>query len=251
MSLSLMRALLLTDPLIILSTIAMGSLSVICSLVDPGGSRQHAISRSWARMLLAIGGVRVRITGLDRLEPGRNYVFAGNHLSLMDTPVVLASIPLHFLFLVNAKYVRLPFLGTHLRRAGHLAVESDNARASLRVMTEAARLIRERNLSVLLFPEGSRSRGGLQEFKEGAAYIAIKAGAPVVPFAVKGTREVLPVGSMHVRGGPVEFLLGEPVPTDNWSLKDRQEFTQLLRRRVAELLEPSLARESQPHEALP
>jgi len=240
MSLSLLRALFFTDPLIILATVLMGSLSVICSVFDPGGRRQHAISRRWARMLLALSGARVRVQGLERLDPGRSYVFAGNHLSLMDTPVVLGSIPHQFLFLVNAKYVRLPFLGTHLRRAGHFAVDSDNVRASLKILTEAARVIREQDLSVMLFPEGSRARGGLQEFKEGAAYIAIKAGVPVVPFALRGTREILPIGSVHVRGGPVELIIGEPVASEGWSLKNREEFTRLMRERVAVLLEHGL-----------
>jgi 1-acyl-sn-glycerol-3-phosphate acyltransferase len=241
MSLSLLRSLLLTDPLIVLATVIMGSISVACSLFDPTGRRQHAVSRAWAGMLLGIGGVRVRITGMERIDPARNYVFVGNHLSLMDTPVVLANIPHQFLFLVNAKYVRLPFLGTHLRRSGHFAVEPDNVKALLKIMTEAARVIRERGLSVLLFPEGSRSRNGLREFKEGAAYIAIKAGVPVAPFAVRGTREVLPVGSIQVRGGEVDLILGEPIPTEGWSLKDRDELTRLMRERVAGLLETGRA----------
>ncbi len=233
---SFLRSILIFAPLIMLSTIVMASISVACSLLDSSGRRQHAVSRAWAKMLLAIGGMRVRLEGAGRLDPGRNYLFAGNHLSLMDTPVLLASIPQQFLFLVNAKYVRLPFLGWHLRRSGHLAVEPDNVKASLRVMTEAAGAARDRGLSLLLFPEGSRSRGGLQEFKAGAAYIAIKSGVPVVPFAIRGTREVLPVGSVHLRPGAVELIFGEPIPVEGRTVKDREEFTRLMRERVAELM---------------
>jgi 1-acyl-sn-glycerol-3-phosphate acyltransferase len=173
---------------------------------------------------------------MENLRPDQNYLFVGNHLSLYDTPVVLANIPRQFLFLVNIKYVRLPFLGTHLRRSGHFAVDPGDMRAGLRVMTEAARRIRERRLSVLMFPEGKRSGGGLLDFKEGAAYIAIKSGTPVIPFALKGTREVLPIGSVHVRGGPVEFLLGEPIPMDGYTLKDRERVTALMHERVASLM---------------
>jgi 1-acyl-sn-glycerol-3-phosphate acyltransferase len=236
MPLSFLGAVLIKAPLIITSTILFGSVSVLTSFFDPSGRRQHAISKSWARLLLFIGGVRVRVTGMEHLRPDQNYLFVGNHLSLYDTPVVLGNIPRQFLFLVNIKYVRLPFLGTHLRRSGHFAVNPDDMRAGLRVMTEAAKRIQERRLSVLMFPEGKRSPGGLLEFKEGAAYIAIKSGAPVIPFALKGTRDVLPIGSVHVRGGPVEFLLGEPIPMAGYTLKDRERVTTLMHERVAGLM---------------
>lgn len=236
MSVSFLWALLVKAPLIIGSTIVMGTISVLTSLFDPQGVRQHAISRNWAKQLLFFAGIKMRVRGLEHLREGQHYVFAGNHLSLYDTPVVLACIPRQFLFLVNIKYVKLPFLGTHLRRSGHFAVDPDDTRASLKVLTDAARRIQQRGLSVLLFPEGRRSRGGLQEFKEGVAYIAIKSGVPVVPFALKGTREVLPVGSAHVKGGPVGLLLGEPLDPAGYTLKQREEFTALLRERIEALM---------------
>lgn len=233
---SFLFAVLVKAPLIIGSTVFMGTISLLTSFFDPDGRRQHAISRNWAKQLLWFAGIRLRVRGLEHVKPGQHFVFAGNHLSLYDTPVVLATIPRQFLFLVNIKYVKLPFLGTHLRRSGHFAVDPDDTRSSLKVLTDAARRIQERGLSVLLFPEGRRSPGGLQEFKEGVAYIAIKSGAPVVPFALKGTREVLPIGSVHVKGGPVEFLLGEPIDPSNYTLKQREEFTALLRERIEALM---------------
>lgn len=233
---SFLVSILFKAPLIILSTIFMGTVSVIASFFDADGRKQHAIARQWARMLLVIAGVSVRVTGMENVEPGANYVFVGNHLSLFDTPVVLGNIPHQFLFLVSAKYVKLPFLGTHLRRSGHFSVDASDTRSSLKIMTEAARRIQERGLSVLLFPEGSRARGPMQEFKEGAAYIAIKSQAPVIPFALRGTREVLPVGSLHVRGVPVDFVLGQPIPTEGMTLKDRERLTETMRERVELLL---------------
>jgi 1-acyl-sn-glycerol-3-phosphate acyltransferase len=223
-------------PVIILSTMLFGTVSVATSFFDANGRKQHAIASSWARWLLTVAGARVRVRGLENLQPGESYIFAGNHLSLYDTPVVLGHIPRQFLFLVNIKYVRLPFLGTHLRRAGHFGVDSEDMRSSMKIMTEAARVLKERGLSVLLFPEGKRSRAGLDEFKEGAAYMAIKSGASVVPFALKGTREVLPIDSMEVRGGPVEFLIGKPIPVDGLTLKDRETLTSGMRHQVAALL---------------
>lgn len=235
---SFLWSLVVKDPLIILATIVMGSISVVTSYFDPEGIYTDRIARAWARLVLWLAGVRVRVRGREHINPSEAYVFAGNHLSLMDTPVVLSSVPVRFLFLVNEKYVRLPFLGTHLRRCGHFSVEPDDVRASLRVMTEGAKAIRTRNLSILVFPEGSRSPGEMQPFKEGAAYIAIKAGVPVIPFALWGTREVLPIGSIHIRGRPVDLVFGEPIPTSGMTLKDKAALTRLIEARVAELLEP-------------
>lgn len=242
MSFSYLRSLLITDPAVILCTIVMGSVSVASSVFDRNGVVQDRIARLWARLLLGLCFIRVRVPGKERLDLNRPYVFVGNHLSLMDTPVVLANIPVRFLFMANEKYFRYPFLGTHLRRSGHLAVDSDDVRGSLKVMSEAARTISEKGWSILLFPEGARSKDGrFGEFKEGAAYIAIKAGVPVVPMALVGTREVLAVGSHHIRGGRVELRLGTPIPTTGLSLKDRGALTQLMHDRVAELLADAAA----------
>jgi 1-acyl-sn-glycerol-3-phosphate acyltransferase len=108
-------------------------------------------------------------------------------------------------------------------------------------MHESARIIRERGISVLIFPEGGRSLEGLKPFKEGAAYIAIKAGVPVVPVALIGTLQVLPMHSLNVRPGHVTLRVGDPIPTANLKSHDREMLTQQLRERVGELLNESAA----------
>src|SRR5436190_9022941 len=240
MSLADIRSLLITDPIIIIATIIMGSISLIASLFDSEGKLQHQISRIWSRMLLKVSGVKIHIEGLDKIDPAGSYVFVANHRSLMDTPVVLAHIPVQFRFLAKKGLFLIPILGTHLRRAGHLQVVKDDPRASLKSMSDAARIIRERRVSVLLFPEGGRSADDkLQEFKEGAAYIAIKAGVPAVPIVMTGTREVLKMGSMQIISGIVELRIGDPIPTADLTLKDRTSLTQTLRDKVVELLSGS------------
>lgn len=104
-------------------------------------------------------------------------------------------------------------------------------------MLEAGRIIRERGISVLIFPEGGRSLTGLQEFKEGAAYIAIEAGVPAVPIALEGTLEVLPMHSLNVRPGRVTLRIGDPIPTANLTRQDRARLTEQLHDRVQELLD--------------
>jgi 1-acyl-sn-glycerol-3-phosphate acyltransferase len=233
---SLLRSLLISAPLIGVSTMVMGTLSLIASLFDGSGNSQHRLARWWGKSLLAAGFVRVRVEGLEKLDPGATYVFVSNHASYMDIPAILSRLPFQFRFFAKIGLYRIPFLGTHLKRAGHLPVDRSNARNSLKSMSAGARIIAERGISVLLFPEGGRCPKGLREFKEGAAYIAIKAGVPIVPMALAGTREILPMGSIHLRSGRVVLRIGDPIPTAGMKPSDRGELTRRLYVEVAGLL---------------
>jgi 1-acyl-sn-glycerol-3-phosphate acyltransferase len=233
---SFLRSLCFSTPLIALSTIVMGTLSLIASFFDPSGNSQHRIARLWARSLLAVSFIRVRVEGLEKLDPRGSYVLVSNHTSFMDIPALLANLPPQFRFFAKQGLFQIPFLGTHLKRAGHLPVDRSSVRASLRSMSEGARVIAERHVSVLLFPEGGRAPEGLREFKEGAAYIAIKAGVPAVPIAILGMRPLLPMGSIHIRRGTARVRVGDPIPTASLKLADRERLTARLRREVAALL---------------
>jgi 1-acyl-sn-glycerol-3-phosphate acyltransferase len=233
---SFLRSLVVSTPLIVLSTIVMGTLSMIASLFDGSGNSQHRVARIWAKSLLAFGFIRVRTEGLERLDRRATYVFACNHASYMDIPAILSELPFQFRFFAKSSLYRIPFLGTHLKRAGHLPVDRSNARNSLRSMIEGARIIAERHVSVLLFPEGGRSPKGLRGFEGGAAYIAIKAGVPVVPMALVGMREKLPMGSIHIRSGRVVLRIGDPIPTEGLKHSDREPLTARLYGEITRLL---------------
>jgi 1-acyl-sn-glycerol-3-phosphate acyltransferase len=235
---SFLRSLLFSTPLIVLSTIVMGTLSLIASFFDPNGNSQHRMACLWARMLLAVSGIRVRAEGVEKLDPRGSYVLVSNHTSFMDIPALLYKLPQQFRFFAKKGLFQIPFLGTHLKRAGHLPVDRTSVRTSLRSMSEGARVIAERHISVLLFPEGGRAPEGLRSFKEGAAYIAIKAGVPAVPIAIVGMRELLPMGSIHIRRGTAVVRVGDPIPTANLKLADRERLNERLHREVAALLEP-------------
>jgi len=235
---SKLRGYFVIAPLIVLTTMAMGTVSMFASFLDPRGNYSHRIARLWSRLLILISGMQVEVEGLEKIVPGRGYVIASNHLSLMDTPLVLAHIPLQFRFLAKRGLFRIPFIGGHLRRAGHVAIPREDPRGSLKAMSEAARIIQGRGVSVLVFPEGGRSDGPLREFREGAAYIAIKAGVPVIPVAVRGTREVLPMGSLLMRPGKIGLRIGDPIPTAGLTLQSRAALTARLRAQVVAMLEP-------------
>jgi 1-acyl-sn-glycerol-3-phosphate acyltransferase len=233
---SFLRSLLLSTPLIVAATIFMGTLSLLASLVDGSGRTQHRLARAWGKVLLAVSFIRVRAEGLERLDPNASYVFVSNHASYMDIPAILSSLPYQFRFFAKLGLFRIPFLGTHLKRAGHFPVDRSNARNSLKSMSEGAKHISERGISLLLFPEGGRSPAGLRDFKEGAVYIAIKAGVPVVPMALVGMREKLPMHSVHIRAGRVTLRIGEPIPTVGLKLADRAALNERIYDEVKRML---------------
>lgn len=225
------------DPMIILSTIVFGSYSIALSFFDKSGSVMFRASRVWARSVLGIARVRVTVEGAEHIDPKETYVFAANHLSYMDTPVLLGRIPVEFRFMAKKGLFQIPFLGTHLIQAGHIPVSLENPRAALKTLSHAAQIIRERRNSVLIFPEGGRSEDGvLQPFKEGAAYVAIKAGVPLVPVALVGTREVLAMGSATVHAVPVTLRIGQPISVAGLTLRDREAMTEKAREQVVRML---------------
>jgi 1-acyl-sn-glycerol-3-phosphate acyltransferase len=233
---SKLRALLFTAPAIVLATIVMGSVSLTCSLWDRAGNAQHRVARVWAGMLLSLGFIRCEVYGIEKLDPAQSYVLVANHASYMDTPAVLSCVPLQFRFFAKKGLFSVPFMGWHLRRAGHLPVVRDDPRASIKSMSEGARMIAETGVSLLLFPEGGRSETSMRAFKEGAAYIAIKAGVPAVPIGLVNTRHVLPMHSGIVRSGVVKIFVGDPIPTAGMKLQDRGRLNEMLQQRVSEMI---------------
>ena len=227
-------------PLIVLATIFWGTASMVISWFSSDPKKQNLCERNWAKTLLWAAGVKVAIEGLEKLKPGESYVFASNHLSYLDTPVVLANIPSHFRFLAKQELFKIPFMGWHLGRAGHISVPLDDPRASLRTLSGAAKLLQSEKISLLIFPEGGRSEDGLlQEFKDGAAYLALKGQVPLVPIVLIGVRDRLPMGSLVFTRGPVHLKISEPILTTGKPLSERGPLTELTRARIVEMLATS------------
>jgi 1-acyl-sn-glycerol-3-phosphate acyltransferase len=150
--------------------------------------------------------------------------------------VLLRLLPVDFKFLAKQELLKIPFLGWYLKRAGHLTVSRGSIRSSLESMNECARLIRERRLSALIFPEGTRGPGPLQQFKDGAAYLAIQSGVPVLPVAIWGSQNVLAAKSSHFRSADVELRIGEPIPVEGLTLRERGALTKKAEEDVRRLL---------------
>jgi 1-acyl-sn-glycerol-3-phosphate acyltransferase len=174
--------------------------------------------------------VQVRVQGLDHLEPHRSYVFAANHQSIYDIPIVFASIPAQLRIVAKASLGRIPFLGWHLRRAGHLLVDRKNPGPD--IVQKMRRLVGESS-SLIVFPEGTRSvDGSVARFKKGPFLVAVDAGLPVVPVSISGSRHVMKKGRLMVCRGEVQLTIHEPVPTAGLPRAEVMAFTERIRETV-------------------
>lgn len=213
--------------------VASGVVSAL-SLIHPRAA--DPVVGLWARSVLAAAGVRHEAVGLEHIPEQGNVVFVSNHQSHYDALVNLAHIRKHTRYVAKSELFRIPVFGAALRRSGNIRVERTGGGGDRARLTDAVTALRER-VSVLFFAEGTRSTDGrLRPFKKGAATLAIQAGVPVVPMAVSGTRLILPKGGRAVRWGQrVALVVGEPIPTQGLTLKDRDALTRKLEDAVAQL----------------
>jgi 1-acyl-sn-glycerol-3-phosphate acyltransferase len=228
--------LIVVPPLTLLISIA----ALIYLVVFRGSSaRVQALPRSWAKVILGIAGVQVRVEGKEKLDPHGTYIFAANHQSQFDILVLQGYLGFDFRWLAKMELFQVPVWGAAMRRSGSIPVDRGQGRAAFKSLEEAARRIAD-GTSVIIFPEGTRTPdGNLQQFKAGAMVLAIKSGVEVVPVGIAGTYEVLPKGRLLAqRGGPVTIRLGEPIQTTGYSVKQKQELAERLQEEVGRLLGP-------------
>jgi 1-acyl-sn-glycerol-3-phosphate acyltransferase len=205
-------------PAISLWTILLGSVSLVSTLFDRSGDAGHRCARIWAWLVLRTTGVRVRVEGLDRLERGASYVFTANHQSIYDIPIVFSALPLQLRIIAKDSLGRIPFLGWHLHRAGHLLV--DRRHPGPGILKRMARLVGEAH-SLIAFPEGTRSVDGtLGRFKAGIFLLAVDASMPVVPVSISRSRFIMTKGRLTVCPGAVTLTVHDPIPTAGLSRED-------------------------------
>ena len=198
-------------PAVSLYTIVLGTISLAGSLVDRSGDAGHACARAWAWLILRTTGVRVRVVGIERIDRSRSYVVAANHQSIYDIPIVFAALPLQLRIVAKDAIGRVPFLGWHLRRTGHLLVDRKSPGAG--ILKRMASLIGAAN-SLIVFPEGTRSvDGAVGRFKGGIFLLAIDSGLPVVPVSIARSRFVMKKGQLMVCPGEVTVTVHEPMAT--------------------------------------
>jgi len=226
------RTVLYLIPLIAVYTIVLGTASLVGSLVERRGRFAHGCARAWSWLILATTGVSVDVRGLERLNPARTYVFVSNHQSIYDIPVIFANLPYQLRIIAKESLGSFPFLGWHLRRSGHLLV--DRRRPDRTGILERWRALVKEGLSLIIFPEGTRSADGrLAAFKAGSFLLAIEAKLPIVPVSVDGTRLVMHKGELTTRPGAVRLTLHPPVETEALDVSAARDLAEQVRGVVA------------------
>ena len=236
-------------PAITVYTIVLGTLSIGSSLFEKSGLFAHWCARTWSRLILATTGVHLDVVGLERLEADRAYVFVSNHQSIFDIPILFWALPYQVRIIAKDSLGWFPFLGWHLRRTGHMLVDR-RRRDQSAIFGRASRLMKD-GLSLIVFPEGTRSRDGrVAPFKGGSFYLALEAGLPVVPLSVVGSRHVMLKGRLAAYPGRVRLVVHEPIDTSGVAGGDPRA-ARAFAARVREVIAPDAEADTVSHAGRP
>jgi 1-acyl-sn-glycerol-3-phosphate acyltransferase len=196
-------------------------------------------SRCWAPGLLGGAGARLHVTGLDRIEWSRPCVLVANHQSIIDICALFRAVPVPLRFVLKQEMAKVPFVGWYARQMGMVFIERGVAHSAPQRLREAVALVRD-GATLCAFPEGTRSRdGSVGPFKGGALQVAIEAGVPVVPVAIRGSGAVLPAAGFRVRPGVIDVRFGDPIATTGLGSDDRNALARQARDAVIGLLHPA------------
>ncbi len=222
-------------PLFLLATAVFGSAALLASLVDGSGRIQHSIAQAWAGVVLRVGLSPVRVIGANNFSSAGAAVYVSNHLSYMDTPVVLNKLPFQFRILARHDLFKIPFIGWYLQRSGQIPVDSSHLRSSLGSLNRGVQALRA-GMPLVIFAEGGRSPDGrLQPFLNGPAYMAIRAGVPIIPMALVGTYELMPMHTYHLQPRPLLLIVGAPIQTDGYTGKMADILTGQIRDTISKM----------------
>jgi len=211
--LSRLRSYFIFDLLIWLYTIVLGIFSLPSSLFDSSGRIQHGFARLWSRLIMKTIFSPVRVTGLEKIDQSKPQVYAVNHASALDIPLLYVYLPFQFRIVFKKELLSYPIVGWHLKRSGQVCINQQNPAASIGSIRSALKTLKG-GMPLVIFPEGGRTPDGqVKPFLPGAFFLAIKAQVDVVPVALVGTYELLPMNTYHIKPRPLEMRVGAPIST--------------------------------------
>jgi 1-acyl-sn-glycerol-3-phosphate acyltransferase len=218
--LSRLRSYFILDPLIWAYTLLLGPLSLISSFFDRNGRMQHAFARLWSQLIMKTILSPVTVAGLEQIDTSVAKVYAVNHASALDIPVLYVNLPFQFRILFKSELLSYPFVGWHLTRSGQVCINQQNPSGSVGSIRSAVKSLKA-GMPLVVFPEGGRTPDGeIKPFMPGAFFLAIRAQVDIVPIALVGTFELLPMNTYHIKCRPLEMRVGKPISTAGRSLRD-------------------------------
>ena len=220
--LSALRSYFFLDLLIWAYTLVLGIASIPFGFFDKDGSILHGFARVWAKLTMNSILSPFKVIGLDQLDTSKPHVYAVNHGSALDIPALYAYLPFQFRILHKKELWSYPIVGWHLKRSGQVCVDQQNPARSVGQIKSALRTLKG-GMPLVIFPEGGRTPDGrIQPFLAGAFFLAIKAEVDIVPIALRGVYELLPMNTYHIKPRPLEMRVGKPIPTTGLTLKDME-----------------------------
>jgi len=224
--LSWLRSYLIFDPLIWLYTVVLGIISIPVSLFGNKGRILHDFARVWSRLIMKTIQSPVCVIGLEKISTEKVHVYAVSHASALDIPVLYVNLPFQFRILFKKELLSYPIIGWHLRRSGQVCIDQQKPSRSIAHIRSAVKSLQE-GMPLVIFPEGGRTPDGeIKPFMPGAFYLAIKAQVDIVPIALVGTFELLPMNTYHIKSRPLEMRVGEPIPTAGYDLRDMEALSE-------------------------
>ena len=219
-------------------TTVLGLSGILVSFFEPkrGRTLGHC-ANLWGKLILFFSGVKYTIKGLENLDPDGSYIFAGNHASGFDILLAFAGLPYWIVSVAKIELKSIIILGWVMSTAGHIFVDRGRSERAFKSLEKAKSSLIKMPRSVLLFPEGTRTRdGSLGQFKRGGLLISVDTGIPIVPVAFKGTFEMLEKGSWSMKNHLVEMRVGKPISPDSYSNETRGKLANDVKTKVQELL---------------
>ena len=217
-----------------LTTFFWGLIAIITSFFTRTGDPVHIVARIWARSILFVSRTKVTVNGLANIDPTQSYVYMSNHQSNFDIPVLLAYLPVQFRWLAKAELFKIPIFGRAMRGAGYVKIDRFNQEAAFESLNEAAEKMKN-GVSVMIFPEGTRSRDGkIRPFKKGGFVMAVDAGVPIVPVVLKGTWTLMDKSSLKINTGEVSLNLKAPIATTDYTRENKDDLVKSVRAVIRE-----------------
>ena len=233
--LSRLRSYFIFDPLIWLYTLVLGLIAIPAGLFDRGGRLLHWFSYVWSWLIMKTILSPVKVTGLDKIDTSKPHVYAVNHASALDIPVVYVYLPFQFRIAFKKELLSYPVVGWHLKRSGQVCIDQQNPAHSISSIRAALKGLKS-GLPLVIYPEGGRTPDGeIKPFLPGAFFLAIKAQVDIVPVALVGTYELLPMNTYHVKSRPLEMRVGEPISTAGLTIRDLEALSARVQKAVEEL----------------
>lgn len=223
---------------VIFATLVLGIVVMVLSIFVKSGNPLHKIARFWGRSILVASRIKVTVEGLSGIDPQRPYIFMSNHQSNFDIPVLLGHLAVQFRWLAKVELFKIPIFGHAMRKAGYINIDRNNRKSAIKSLEVAAEKIKN-GVSVLIFPEGTRSQDGkIQRFKKGGFVMAIDSGVPIVPVVISGAHAIMTKGKFRVHPGQIRMLIHEPIDTSTYTRETKEALMERVRRVMCDDFEP-------------